>query len=659
MKIRETLAKLDRVQHALAFKVIASVVVVALAVAAFSTYYVMVTLPGQERAAAAVAIPDPPPGQAAPELTAAERSSLEAAQRMYADLMSRRTAAGSVAVGVAALTLAALVVVWLGLGLTYLGLVGLAIGAAYPLALLGWKDTARLLLSILALTAGFTALMQGLRVLLSGSGPVFAVARNMLTEATRMKVSIVFIVMLIFAMAGLPGWLTPDIPEGAVNTGSPLRYRVQSFLQYGMSGSFWIIAVLVLFFSVASVAFEQRDKQIWQTMTKPVAAWQYILGKWIGVSGLAAVLLAVSAGGVFMFTEYLRQQPAVGESAHLVRSGEIGVSEDRMILENQVLSARLAVTPVVPYNMEDEGFKTAVAAYIRDQRSRDPEFATTQGMYDKVVSDLFKSLLLDWRAIPPNRDKLFMFRGLEAAKEANRPLSLRYKIDSGSNDPTASYRVTFMFNGTIHPPERFTLGQTHSLLLRPDVINEKGEIELGVYNGAFTPVSDAEYTREPNPTTISFPEGGLEVTYPAGTYQGNFVRVAFVLWVKLAFLAIVAITVATFLSFPVACLVAFATFLIAEGTGFLAKSLEYYSAADSGGNVQLWKVPVRAIGLGVAWMFKTYSDLDPIAKLVDGRLLDVASVAWGTLVLVVWSGVLYVAAVTAMKRRELATYSGQ
>src|SRR5262249_32782404 len=138
----------------------------------------------------------------------------------------------------------------------------------------------RLILGCTALTAAFTALVQALRLAFSGPHPVLAIARNMIAEAVRMKISLVFIIILIFALAALPGTLSQD---------TPLRYRVQAFLQYGTGGAYWIIAILILFFSAASVSFEQRDRQIWQTMTKPVAPWQYILGKWLGACGLSAV----------------------------------------------------------------------------------------------------------------------------------------------------------------------------------------------------------------------------------------------------------------------------------------------------------------------------------------------------------------------------------
>lgn len=62
--------------------------------------------------------------------------------------------------------------------------------------------------------------------------------------------SLVFIVVMIFD-AALPLLL---------NENQPLRYRVQNFLQYGTSGSFMIIAVLVVLFSVMSVSGEQAHR---------------------------------------------------------------------------------------------------------------------------------------------------------------------------------------------------------------------------------------------------------------------------------------------------------------------------------------------------------------------------------------------------------------
>src|SRR5262249_24385859 len=150
------------------------------------------------------------------------------------------------------------------------------------------------------------------------------------------------------------------------------------------------------------------------------------------------------------------------------------------------------------------------------------------------------------------------------------------------NAPDTVYKLTFNINGVFHDPVEITLGNVHTLQLLPAVVDDKGDVELAIYNGAVVRGPDGSPVIVPNPGAVSIPPDGLEINYSAGTYQMNFFRVAAVMWVKLAFLAMLAITAATFLSFPVACLVAFAIFLIAEGTGFLTISLEYFDALQPG-----------------------------------------------------------------------------
>lgn len=661
MKPREVLSRLNRAQRSFPFKVIASIVVVVLAIVAFSSYALSVAAPTD-----GPAVVEPLPGEA--ELSAEDRSALESARRMYQDLVSRRADVTSVGVGAALAAAVALVIVWLGLALTYLGLFGLAALLVLPMWLIArtafaerflMGDTSlartldavtRLILGSAVLAAAFTALLQGLRILFAGAHPVLAIARNAIAEAVRMKISLVFIVLLIFVMAALPDTLSHD---------TPLRYRVQTFLQYGTGGSYWIIAILVLFFAAASVAFEQRDRQIWQTMTKPVAHWQYLLGKWLGVSGLAAVLLTVSCAGVFLFTEYLRQQPAQGETVQAIAAGTQDLTEDRLVLETQILAARRSAEPVLPMSKDDPGFAEAVRAYVEENRKRDPAFATDDAMLSRVVEDSWNAVVLNYMSIEPGAYEIYRFTGLAEAKRRNTPVILRYRCDSGANAPDQLYKLTFIFGGMMYPPQDITLGPTHSLQLLPSEIGDDGTVELVVYNGALVPDENGNPRIIPNAGTISFPTGGLELSYTAGSFRMNFVRVALVLWIKLAFLAMLAIATSTFLSFPVACLVAFTIFLIAEGAGFLSQALEYYDAVNPGQQIVYWKIPVRALGLAVTWMFKTYAELRPTTRLVDGRLMAWSSVAWGTFILACWSLVLFAGSTLIFRRRELATYSGQ
>ena len=504
-----------------------------------------------------------------------------------------------------------------------------------------------------------------------------------------MKVSVIFIVLLIFGLATLPGMLNEE---------SPLRYRVQAFLQYGTGGSYWIIAILTIFFSAATVAFEQRDKQIWQTMTKPVASWQYVLGKWLGVVAVAATLLVVSTTGVFMFVEYLRTQPAVGEQARQA-AGVLAPSQDREILETQVLVARSSREPTVPPELSRRGeqFQEAVDSFIRQQRIQDPDFAKDPAERARVANDLAKgrphgvALRLEPGAAQP-----FIFEGLQGAAATNSPVILRYRIDAGANAPDQMYTLTIAIEGRPFVMRETGLGHTHTMTIAPMIelphaehshavlmddpmfyqiisagrmidgkfvlpggallhevkdLVQDGQIRIDVVNGNLE-------TGVPNPESVNLPLGELEITYAVGSYRTNYVRSVAVLWLKLAFLSMLAICCSTFLSFPVACLVAFGTFLAAESAGFLSDSLAYYDALDRDNNIVFYKMIVRAISLTVAGLFQFYADMKPTRQLIDGQLVPWLSVGISAVILGVWSAVLYAVGVLAFWRRELAMYSG-
>ena len=713
MNLREVLHRCDRVQKSFPFKVGASALVVILGIAAFVTYLVLTRPPApsspalDDPAAATATLPPatqppsstpaPPPSLAAPtegtqtgSLTAEQlkefekaKSAIEAASKILGELATARYGPGSVSIGIALATGIALIVIWLGLALTYLAFIAIAAGIAYPMMLVpSLKGYATVLIGSVILAAAFTALMAALKAILSDnpvseflgamtkpmSSPipgtqkqrlfplpvdasVRGIAMKTVIEALRMKVSLIFIILLIFGLAALPL---------LIDESTPLRYRVQSFLQWGTGGSFWIIAVLTLLFGVASVAFEQRDRQIWQTMTKPVSAAQYILGKWLGLIGINAVLLAVCSAGVLLFTEYLRNQPAIGEQRQAATSASGQITEDRLLLESQVLQARVAIEPETELKPNDPVFlETIIKPYIEENQKRDPDFGKDQATFDRITADLYKQVIGASRSIAPGTGRSFIFRGLGDAKRENRLLTLRYRVDAGSNKPDDLYQLTFVFGGIPTPPQSVGLGPTHTMPLYPNVINDEGDLIVEVYNAALYIQPDGSVLAKPNMETAQFPKGGLEVSYAAGSFRANFLRVAFILWIKLAFLAMLAVTCATFLSFPVACLVAFSVFLCAEGTAFLANSLEYYDAVDTGQKVVYWKVLIRSIGLWITWVFKTYADLKPTTRLVDGRLLGWGSVAWGASLLAVWTAVLYGIAVSIFRKRELATYSGQ
>jgi len=649
VKWREWIAKLDYMQQGLWFKVVASVVVVLIGLATLLSLTVA-RAAAEPTAPAAASAPFAPAVAASTAAPTAEDGGAAAAAAAISSILDGRNDLTSTSVGISIAVGVALVVVWLGLALTYLALGLVALVVAWLLPLLGVpREAARLGLGAVALGAAFIALMRGARMLLFYPHPIIAIARHVLDEAVRMRVSAIFVVLIIFAMASLPGLLDDT---------QPLRYRVQSFLQYATGGIFWLIALLIILFSVATVTFDQRDRTIWQTMTKPVSPFSYILGKWLGLAVLSAVLLSVCGAGVFLFTGYLRSQPALGERIAFVSLGNESIAEDRLILETQVLTARRTVeargAPVIEEAFEKNVRDKVAAEMARlGELSSDPaeRRARVQFLDEKIRSDLRKNVEASYRFIPPAQAQVYIFEGLQDARGSTLPLIFRFRADSGTNAPDATRVVSFAFRGGEIVVRKLPPGQFSSFPILPSAIDANGTVEVQIFNG--------DVTRDlTNAEGISFPKEGLQLSFSVGSYRVNFFRVMAVFWVKLAFLSMVGVALGTFLSFPVATLVALTIFFAAEGAGFLTAALDNFWTEDAQGKTMYFNTAVAFVAEWIAWAFRTYSDLRPTERLVEGKLLAWSEVAHGTLVLGIWTVILYVGGVLVFARRELAIYSG-
>ncbi|MGP1346447.1 MAG: hypothetical protein ACTS3F_07250 [Phycisphaerales bacterium] len=706
MKVAKLWNTLDLLQQRRSFKLICTGVLAAIAVIALVSVIVAANSPGTiervqermaergERAALQSIRPDP---------IERYRAAFDDVLLLAADGSGVATLATATALALAG----ALVVVWLGVGITYLGLALIALGVGFPLTLFEPTRTlGAIVIGVTPLALLFVSLMQLLRLALAPGVPMLAVARNVLAEAVRMKISLVFIVMVLLLLALVPQLLNED---------QPLRFRVQQWMQFGTGLSYLIMALLTVFLSAATITFEQRDRIIWQTMTKPIGAISYLAGKWLGVMGLNLVLLTVVGAGVFLFTEYLRRQPANNEIVYMVRDDGVDtrarvdlMTADRRLLETQVLVARTGVE-AVPVGLTDqarEQYEQAVEAgleaRIEQIRVDNPEVVIDQGVRDKVrkeVSDeliaqmrtiprggvrqflvsglggLYADMIRDFEKIQPileeRADKLMRDAGVPVDRDLGSPdrlrfiemaiaqlmaegiqprrpaVTLRYKINSGSNVPGDIYTIYFNINGDEFRRES-ALAQMQSVEIEADLIGRStNEDELLI-----TILNSPE-----NPYSIMVPPEGLDVLMPAGSYLLNYLRVMAVMWLKLGFIAAITIAAGTIVSFPVACLIAFVTLFAAESASGLAEALDFYYKPGSS-RYEWWRAPFYYFGTPIAWSFEWYAQLKPTENLVSGRLLPWSALAKGSVFLVVWIVIALGAGVAVFRRRELALYSG-
>jgi hypothetical protein len=137
-----------------------------------------------------------------------------------------------------------------------------------------------------------TALTLGRLLLRYGTGPM-AVARTVLDEAIRMKLALVFIVLLVLVLPILPFVLGGE---------EPLRYRVQSFLTYSLTATATLLSLMTIFLACRTLTREVEDKQLFTLAVKPISRTGFLFGKWLGIIVLNGVLLATAALAIYCFT---------------------------------------------------------------------------------------------------------------------------------------------------------------------------------------------------------------------------------------------------------------------------------------------------------------------------------------------------------------------
>jgi ABC-type transport system involved in multi-copper enzyme maturation permease subunit len=117
---------------------------------------------------------------------------------------------------------------------------------------------------------------------------VVAIARNTAREALRSKVlySILAFAVLVVAVAAL---------FGSASIGDQMKF-VKDFSLMGVSVFGVVIAVAL---GVSMLSKELGRRTILNVLSKPVARWQFVLGKFLGLVATLALVVACMCGAKF------------------------------------------------------------------------------------------------------------------------------------------------------------------------------------------------------------------------------------------------------------------------------------------------------------------------------------------------------------------------
>jgi hypothetical protein len=130
--------------------------------------------------------------------------------------------------------------------------------------------------------------------------------------------------------------------------------------------------------------------------------------------------------------------------------------------------------------------------------------------------------------------------------------------------------------------------------------------------------------------------------------------------IKLSFLGMLGIVAATFLSFPIAVMLAFTVFAGGSLAPFISMSVgEFRIDYEAIFPVRAAQWLIIIIAQSAEWLLRPFGEASPNSRVIEGRLVPWGGVIRDFLQLgILWCGIVLMVGWAVFRRRELATYSG-
>ena len=554
-----------------------------------------------------------------------------------------------------------------------------------------------------ALYVGAAAFAAVLGAILTDSR-IRSVARYTFVQCLRLKLTAVFVVLMGIALAAVYH----------VEGDGTLGGRIRNFLAYSMGITSLLLSVMTLFLSISVVARDVQTKQIFTLATKPLARWEYIVGRWLGVVLLDAVLVLVAGMVIFGLAQHLR--------------GKAGRMKfpDRRTVETEVFTARKRVPPD-PLPVE-----SIVTARLNRMRKRDRYESSVNAFLAKADGDrqaaaellkqeITERVIKEAQSLGPRRQMRLSFSGIKADSteitgagritEINRRdrlarvevsteilghLMIGAPVKVGRTQARV-YRVGKGFMDVWFAGDQMSLAQVEAMAPDKEVqivlvsaiqlvykAKAAGKLDDDQLRGSWllaNPKTGRAEGQRPHDIPIDAPQtftvsaavvaedGRTEawytnhspvsvllnrrdvaVLYRVGGFGCNLARGTVLVLFRCAFLAGLGVLAASFLSFPVACLGCFVLYAIALGRGYITRSV-----AMGPGDEDLLTIVGHYVMKFMSVMLPDFARSSPVDPLVDGMYISWAFFGQTLMITVAFRGMMLLAlACLIFHHRELA-----
>jgi len=461
---------------------------------------------------------------------------------------------------------------------------------------------------------------------------ILAVANNTLKQALRMKIALVFIVLLLLIL--------PAMALNASGDGTP-KGRLQTFVSYGVSLTSFLLSLLTIFVCIHTVTSDLVQRQVYTVLTKPLRRYQFLLGKFLGVVLLNLALLIGFSAFIYGITE---MTPKFMELSH----------NQARELANEFYAARASLIPAEPDVTEEE----VNQEYERLKNNQVLEQYFEGASTAKIKDWLYQRLKLEKGAVDVGQQKIWEFSHVKPL-DPNDKLFVRFKYDVSVTPPDEQVYSQWIVGDNRMteggPPITtpvYSTAQESPTGVRKDPVRTYREFEVPaevIADDGYVAVGFLNVPQLNNTVVIFSPdrdgESRIKVLFKAGSFLTNYLRGVLIIFFRLIFLAALALLSATFLSFPVAILLCTVVFFTVSISGFVIESFEYLGDALS-----------KIYGNSVELVIKALPQFDkynPSDFLVDAQLITWQTLGWAALT-IAWAVLLLGLGLIVFQSKELA-----
>ena len=427
---------------------------------------------------------------------------------------------------------------------------------------------------------------------------LWAIAKNTLSQAIRMRAAGVIIVLLLVLLP-----LMSVVMDGD----GTLLGKLQTFVSYGLGLVSFLLCILTIAVSAYTLSNDLKRRHLYLVVTKPIRRWEVVAGKLLGILILNIFLLTIF--GVIIYTLTMMIPGMVQADPYQRERAKV-----------EFFTARTGL------KVKYDETKLQQAAEKRFLQLKESGQLPGDMSQVRILLELIGQERMMAKSCPPGQAKRWDFQGvsLKNSDDPDALLFIRYKFEPASpivgDTMYGLWRVGDLrqldagierLATPIYYVERDGAPRTyHELVVPANAVADDGYFAVEFFNNPAM-----------NPTTIILNE--VEVLFHSGTFTTNYIRALLMIYVRLVFLAALGVSLTTWLSFPVAMLICLVAFFAGTANTFIIESFDGMGLVMG----MVYMFTLRPL----LWMIPQFDGLyNPSSYIINGRLI-----AWSFLSMMV------------------------